>query len=125
MSFSDGIRRQTDALKVKLDQAAAIAVTEMLNSVKEGSAVTGSQGTPRDTGFAINSWAVNGASGDGADDAAKRVRAGDVVTITGGAVYLRGLEEGRARRKPSGWVRLTIAQWPAVRAWALARVGLS
>ncbi len=119
-SVNDWARRQQE----RLDQAAAIAVTEMLNSLKEGSAITGSQGTPVKDGFAINSWAVNGASGDGADAAAKRVRAGDVVTITGGAVYLRGLEEGRARRKPAGWVRLTIAQWPIVKAWALRRVGL-
>ncbi len=115
MSFSDGIRRQTDALAAKLDQAARIAVLEMFASVRDGSPVTGSQGTPVDTGFARDSWTLSHPD----------PRAGDVVTITGGAVYLRGLEEGRARRKPAGWVRLTIAQWPAVRAWALARVGLS
>ena len=125
MTFSDGVRRQTDALTAKLDQAAALAVTEMLNSVKDGSAVTGSQGTPRDTGFARNSWACDGVDGDGAAAVAAATKAGDVRTITGGAVYLRGLEEGRAKRTPAGWVRLTIAQWPAVRAWALARVGLA
>jgi hypothetical protein len=115
VTFSGGIKRQTDALSRRLDQAARIAVLEMFNSVRDGSPVTGSQGTPVDTGFARNSWSLS----------TPDPRVGDVVTITGGAVYLRGLEEGRARQRPAGWVRLTIAQWPAVRAWALRQVGLA
>lgn len=125
MSFSSATRRQTDALARKLDQAAAIATLEMWNSVKDGSAVTGSQGTPRDTGFAINSWEIDGVAGPAGAAVAASTKAGQVRTIRGGAIYLRGLEEGRARRRPPGWVRLTIAQWPAVRAWALRTVGLA
>lgn len=128
MSFSDGVRRWTDDQQRKLDQAARIAVSEVVNSLTTGSTVTGSQGTPIKDGFAINSWSLDGqgeGQPGGAYAAAQRVRAGDVVTIRGGAVYLRGLEEGRAKRKPAGWVRLTLAQWPAVRDWALRQVGLA
>ena len=125
MTFSDGVRRQTDALTAKLDQAAAIATLEVFNSVRRGSAITGSLGTPVDFGFAVNSWAIDGVAGDAGTAVASSTKAGEVRTIVGGAVYLRGLEEGRARRTPPGWVRLTIAQWPTVRAWALRMVGLA
>lgn len=125
MSFADGIARQVADLERRMDQAASIATLEMWNSVRRGSAITGSRGTPIDFGFAVNSWAIDGVAGESGTAIATATRAGDVRTIRGGAVYLRGLEEGRARRTPPGWVRLTIAQWPAVRAWALARVGLA
>lgn len=125
MTFSDAVRRWTDDRARRLDQAASIAVLEVWNSVRDGSAVTGSLGTPVDTGTALNSWAIDGVAGDAGTAVAAATRAGEVRTIVGGVVYLRGLEEGRARRKPPGWVRLTVAQWPAVRAYALRLVGLA
>lgn len=125
MSFSTGIARQVAELERRMDQAAAIATLEVWNSVRSGSAITGSQGTPVVTGFARNSWSIDGVAGPAGAAVAFQTRAGEVRTIRGGAVYLRGLEEGRARRTPPGWVRLTIAQWPAVTRWALRQVGLA
>jgi hypothetical protein len=123
MSFADSVRRFSALTIDRQRQVMKIAAVEVGNSVSVGSLVTGSQGTPVDTGFARNSWGVDGSTGTAALTAAlASIEPGESRTIVGGAVYLRGLEEGRAKRLPAGWVRLTIAQWPRIVSYALAQV---
>jgi hypothetical protein len=119
-AFTGDVLRFAERAKAINDQTVRIAALEVYNSLTTGSAVTGSQGTPVDTGFAINSWGVLGSvNGKGAAAELMKMRVGDSRTIEGRAVYLARLEDGHARRKPAGWVALTVRMWPRVVAWAV------
>ena len=122
MSFSGDVDRFVVGAHGLSDRALKIAAAEFANSLTVGSAVTGSQGTPVDTGFARDSWSCLGSIGPGGLEAAVgAMRPGDTREIVGGAIYLRGLEEGRARTRPAGWARLSTQMWPRIVAWAAQR----
>jgi hypothetical protein len=120
MSFSDDVLRFSEKTLADAERILQIAAEEVFNSLTVGSAVTLSQGTPvGETSFALNSWSVGGTNGpaNGLQQIGT-MKLGQVREIVGGAIYLRGLEEGRARQRPAGWVRLTIASWPRIVDWA-------
>lgn len=101
--------------------------------------------TPVDTGFARNSWysGINGspetqpspptkgqtgvpgsASGAPGLDPADMIRApGNVWNLRNGAAYIGRLERGHSAQAPSGFVRVTIAQFPEIVAEAARQVG--
>ena len=132
MSFSDDVARFVVKAETLERRALVLAANEVFRSVTYGSPITGSQGTPVDTGNAVESWYVR--TGDApalpsarGDLGAQRLlldtmQPGDTRSIINGAIYTRGLEEGRAKRKPAGWVRLTVAMWPRIVEWSRQQV---
>ena len=132
MSFADDVAYFATLARDRQERVLRVAATEVYNSVRVGSAVTGSQGTAVVTGFANESWrvevgdapAVGGGRVSDADNqrALGSFQIGELRSIIGGAVYLKRLEDGHQKQRPAQWVALTIAQWPRIVAYALSVV---
>ena len=132
MSFAADVAFFETLARDRQEQVLRVATNEVLNSVRTGSAVTGSQGTARVTNFALEPWrvevgdtpAVGGGRTSDADNqrAVASFQIGEERSIIGGAVYLKRLEDGHQKQRPAQWVALTIAQWPRIVAYALSVV---
>jgi hypothetical protein len=124
VSFGNEVLRFSQESLSNAEKVLQMAALEVFNSVSVGSSVTGSQGTPVDTGTALNSWAVGGAAGvANAGAQMSSIKLGQLRELQNDAIYTRGLEEGRAVQRPAGWVRLTVANWQRIVSWAAQQLG--
>jgi len=83
------------------------------------------EGTPRDTGFAANSWNVTTDKNDEGepgnnDPAASAVREAQAldlsreVYINNGAAYIGALNNGWSAQAPAGWVDMAVERTPDI-----------
>jgi len=78
--------------------------------------------TPRDTGFAANSWLVTnspddagtpgGNAVDGKLSVLNKIKMGETIYINNGCEYIRRLEEGHSQQAPNGFVAVTVREIP-------------
>lgn len=131
--FTADLAKFEAVLRGRLDDLARRLGLAVAQSVTVGNDM--SPGTPVDTGFARNSWAV-GFNGDVAprqppappkeakgksvdvtsfEDASSKMleaKAGDIIWIESNCVYMGALEFGHSGQAPQGMVRLTLAALP-------------
>lgn len=129
-AFSADIRSLVAKYRTRVNDVIKQSVQELADR-----AVTG---TPVDTGFARASWwssvdnskpthpspPAPNAGGPAAIAPADIAAApGHVFQLRNGAAYIRRLEYGHSSQRPSGWVRLAIADFPQIVAKAAQQVG--
>lgn len=131
--FAADLARFEATLRGRLDELAQYAGLAVAESLIVGNDM--SPGTPVDTGFARNSWAVGlngepaypqpgeppkGERGKAVDIASLNeasttlldAKAGDAIWITSNCVYMEALEYGHSGQAPNGMVRLTELALP-------------
>ena len=129
-TFAADIRRLVAKYKTRVDDVVKQSVQELSERVV--------QGNPVDTGFSRASWFSSvdnskpthpnpptpGTGGPAAISPADIAAApGHVFQLRNGAAYIRRLEYGHSSQRPSGWVRLAIADFPQIVAQAARQVG--
>lgn len=129
-TFSADIRQLVAKYKTRVNDVVKQSVQELSERVV--------QGNPVDTGFSRASWwssvdnsrtshpspPTPGAGGAAAISPGDIAAApGHVFQLRNGAAYIRRLEYGHSQQKPSGWVRLAIADFPNIVAQAARQVG--
>ena len=129
-TFAADIRQLVAKYKTRVDDVVKQSVQELSERVV--------QGNPVDTGFSRASWwssvdnsrpthpspPAKGSGGAAAIAPADIAAApGHVFQLRNGAAYIRRLEYGHSSQRPSGWVRIAIADFPQIVAQAARQVG--
>lgn len=128
--FAADIRQLVAKYKTRVDDVVRQSVQEFANRIEEQ--------TPVDVGHARAMWwssvdngkpthpnpPAKGVGGQAAISPGDIAAApGHVFQLRNGAAYIRRLEYGHSSQRPSGWVRLAIADFPQIVAQAARQVG--
>lgn len=124
-NFTAAIDAFDKRLQTRMDEFVRFVAFEIAAGLIVGSDVSGSPGTPIDTGFARGCWYVcfgdvqpsNAAvmldSGQSALDQATLTligaKTGQIIYILNHAEYIKALEYGHSQQAPAGFVRITAA----------------
>lgn len=112
MSFAAELKSATGIVSRSMNRTWKRSVVQAFTGVV--------QRTPVDTGQARNSWLI-GQQNDGGIGASQLRINGQRIPDVGGSVllysnlpYIERLEDGYSQQAPSGMVKITVNQWPAI-----------